>query len=119
MIADSVHVYDREQLFTDCTIQVLSNSITGESSLGWRVNKELRPGRWHSMDEEPPCGNCYIVLWKPLKCDYQNRGKLFYEIVWYDPCKVWHVEEDIPQAQDYGGCEILFWMPLPDKPEMM
>ena len=23
MVADSVHVYDREQLFTDCTIQIL------------------------------------------------------------------------------------------------
>ena len=54
MIADSVHVYDKETLYTDYTIQVLSNSITGESSFGWRVNEELRPGRWHSMDEEPP-----------------------------------------------------------------
>ena len=65
MVADSVHVYDREQLFTDCTIQVLSNSITGESSLGWRVNKELRPGRWHSMDEEPPRENCYEEVPEP------------------------------------------------------
>lgn len=119
MVADSVNVYDREQLFTDCTIQILSNSITGQSSLGWKINEELRPGRWHSMDEEPPRENCYIVLWKPLEKKYQSRGKLFYEMVWYDEEGVWHVDEDIPQAEPLGGCEILFWMPLPEKPEVM
>ena len=120
MVADSVNVYDKEKLYTDCTIQILSNSITGQTSLGWRINREIKPGKWRSIDEEPPRDRCYLVLWKVMKILSPQDRQLFYEIVYYDQDGIWNVEDDIPQAfEGNGGAEILFWMPLPEKPEVM
>ena len=31
-------LYDREELYPDCTVQVLTNSFTGEQSIGWWKN---------------------------------------------------------------------------------
>ena len=31
-------VYDREEIFPDCTVQVWSNSVTGQTSVGWWPN---------------------------------------------------------------------------------
>lgn len=36
-------IFDREELFPDCTVQVLTNSLTGEQSVGWWPNKEAPP----------------------------------------------------------------------------
>lgn len=33
-------VYDEVELYPNCTVQVLSNSITGETSIGWWRNGE-------------------------------------------------------------------------------
>lgn len=33
-------VYDTEVLFTNCTVQVLTNSVTGAVSIGWWQNEE-------------------------------------------------------------------------------
>ena len=112
-----VSIYDQETVFKDCTVQILSSSITGQTSVGWKINEEIKPGKWRSVDEEPPRGDCYIVLWKALEPTTPQERKVFYEIVWYDDDGVWHVGDDIPQAADKGGAEILYWMPLPEKPE--
>lgn len=34
------NVYDQEELHTNCTVQILKNSITGETSIGWWENEE-------------------------------------------------------------------------------
>lgn len=119
MVVDNINVFDKERLYTDCTVQILSNSITGQASLGWKINEEIKPGKWRSIDEEPPRDECYLVLWKVLKILSPQDRQLFYEIVFYDEDGVWHVAEDIPQAEENGGAEILFWMPLPPKPGVM
>jgi len=31
-------IYDKEEIFEDCTVQVLTNSFTGEQSVGWWKN---------------------------------------------------------------------------------
>ena len=31
--------YDQEETFPDCTVQVLTNSATGETSVGWWKNE--------------------------------------------------------------------------------
>lgn len=38
----SVHmnIFDEEEIFPNCTVQVLRNSITGETSIGWWPNEE-------------------------------------------------------------------------------
>ena len=32
-------LFDREEIYPDCTVQVLSNSLTGETSIGWWKNE--------------------------------------------------------------------------------
>lgn len=32
------NLYDQEEIFTDCTVQVWTNSVTGETSVGWWRN---------------------------------------------------------------------------------
>lgn len=34
------NIYDEEETYYDCTVQVLRNSITGETSIGWFRNDE-------------------------------------------------------------------------------
>ncbi|MBO5969081.1 MAG: hypothetical protein J6S14_11360 [Clostridia bacterium] len=33
-----MNMFDREDLYTDCTVQVLTNTVTGEVSVGWWEN---------------------------------------------------------------------------------
>lgn len=35
----SCNLYDKETIYTDCTVQVLENSVTGEVSVGWWENQ--------------------------------------------------------------------------------
>jgi Lar family restriction alleviation protein len=32
------NIYDKEEIFPDCTVQVLTNTATGETSVGWWKN---------------------------------------------------------------------------------
>lgn len=32
--------YDKEEIYPNCTVQVLTNTITGECSVGWKENTE-------------------------------------------------------------------------------
>ena len=42
------NMFDKEQIFPDCTVQVLTNSVTGEESVGWWINppKKTKPLAW-------------------------------------------------------------------------
>lgn len=31
--------FDREEIYTNCTVQVLTNTVTGEVSIGWWQNE--------------------------------------------------------------------------------
>ena len=33
-----IYVYDKEETYTNCTVQVLTNTFTGETSIGWWNN---------------------------------------------------------------------------------
>lgn len=35
-----VPIYDKEEIYTNCTVQVLTNSVTGDVSIGWWPNEE-------------------------------------------------------------------------------
>lgn len=35
MTEPEVAVYDKEETFTNCTVQILTNTVTGEVSVGW------------------------------------------------------------------------------------
>ena len=32
------NIYDKEEVFPNCTVQVLTNTVTGEASVGWWRN---------------------------------------------------------------------------------
>ena len=34
------NIFDIEEIYPDCTVQVLRNSVTGEVSVGWWKNEE-------------------------------------------------------------------------------
>ena len=38
----SVHmnIFDEEEIYENCTVQILRNSVTGEVSIGWWPNEE-------------------------------------------------------------------------------
>ena len=116
---DEVNIYDKEELHTDCTVQILRNSITGQWSFGWWPNKEPKHGRWMSAkDDPPPADDVYIVLWMENEHDYHYNKKLYYETCGYLNGQ-WLTEMDIPQAEVCGGAEVVFWMFLPEMPEVM
>jgi hypothetical protein len=117
MVLESARVFDKSELHTDCTVQILTNSITGEYSIGWKPNDPPTPKIWQSADDDPPEDNCYLVLWKNLEPQMPPDRGTFYEIVWWDSEHGWDTQGDIPQS--VGGAEVLFWMELPDAPEVM
>lgn len=39
-IAVEANIYDTEEIYRNCTVQVLRNSVTGEVSVGWWKEKE-------------------------------------------------------------------------------
>lgn len=34
------NIYDEEEIHENCTVQILKNSVTGETSVGWWENEE-------------------------------------------------------------------------------
>lgn len=41
----SASLFDKEEVFKNCTVQVLSNSVTGEISVGWWPGDNMPTGR--------------------------------------------------------------------------
>ena len=33
-----LNIYDKEEIYHNCTVQILTNTITGEQSVGWWPN---------------------------------------------------------------------------------
>lgn len=37
-VAIDINLYDVEEIYPNCTVQVLRNTVTGEISVGWWIN---------------------------------------------------------------------------------
>lgn len=37
--AVETNIFDVEEIYPNCTVQILRNSVTGEESIGWWVNE--------------------------------------------------------------------------------
>lgn len=37
---NEINIYDKEEIFENCTVQVLTNTVTGETSIGWWKNNQ-------------------------------------------------------------------------------
>ena len=70
------------------------------------------------MEDGLPEDGTYIVLWRARDPQFPPDRAVFYAM-----CDLidgeWDAETDIPQSLPVGGAEILFWMTLPEKPEVM
>lgn len=42
IISVEPNIYDQEEIHENCTVQILRNSITGETSFGWWENTEAQ-----------------------------------------------------------------------------
>lgn len=42
------NLYDKEEIFYPCTVQMLTNTLTGQVSVGW----------WRGAPDEKPGNNC-------------------------------------------------------------
>jgi ssDNA-binding Zn-finger/Zn-ribbon topoisomerase 1 len=38
MLKIETNIYDKEEIYPNCTVQVLTNTVTGEVSVGWWKN---------------------------------------------------------------------------------
>ena len=45
------NLYDVVEEYTDCTVQVLTNTVTGETSVGWWPNDEPPASLNHGPDD--------------------------------------------------------------------
>ena len=45
------NMFDKEEVFPDCTVQVLTNTVTGETSVGWWKNDNPPETVYHIKDE--------------------------------------------------------------------
>lgn len=63
----SYNIYDKEEIYTDCTVQVWSNTITGDTSFGWIENE------WISVkDHLPPAYTDVLVYDTKRDIMYQD-----------------------------------------------
>lgn len=74
--------------------------------------------RWIPVsDHLPEQQDEYLVLWKSKNPSWNKRNKhLFYEVLEFD-LDVGNWVDDIPQAEPFGGAEVLYWMELPELPK--
>ena len=40
ILAHDMSVFDKEEIYTNCTVQIWSNSVTGAVSVGWWENND-------------------------------------------------------------------------------
>jgi len=68
---------------------------------------------WISVDDRlPEQQDEYLVLWS---YKIGRTARPFYAILEYDGDGNW--VDDIPQAEPFGGFQVLYWMELPERPE--
>lgn len=53
----SYNIYNKEEIYTDCTVQVWSNTITGDGSVGWWEN------RWIPVQKARPPTYTDLLTW--------------------------------------------------------
>lgn len=57
-------LYDKEELYENCTVQVLTNTVTGDVSVGW----------WENDDDLPPSSTSYEELFGEEGDDEEHLG---------------------------------------------
>lgn len=55
------NIFDKEEVHTDCTVTVWSNTLTGDNSVGWAENK------WVSVKEALPPAYSEVLVYDPKR----------------------------------------------------
>lgn len=93
------NIFDKEELHTNCTVQILYNSTTGECSVGWWEN----PG-WVSVEERLPEMHDEVLVYL--------SGYDEVLIAWLYLDGRWRSCTDEKLLN-----KITHWMPLPEPPQ--
>lgn len=105
IIEIETNFFDKEELHPNCTVQILTNSITGEQSVGWWEN----PG-WIKVDYNNPKSlpeqDCDVLC-----VAYCERRILAYR-GYHNGHHIWN--SDYEQCEDL---EVTYWMYQPAPPD--
>lgn len=71
----NMNIFDKEEIYDDCTVQVLSNSITGEESVGWWKNEG-----WHKIDKNNIPEGTVVAFSK------ENNQQMIGIVYWDEDC---------------------------------
>lgn len=75
------NIYDKEEIYTDCTVQVWSNTITGDSSVGWMENE------WISVSNRLPSAYQLVLVWngEDISIDFFDGYGFLYDTIGDEP----------------------------------
>lgn len=71
----NTNIFDQEEIHYDCTVQILSNSITGEESIGWWENEG-----WHRIDRNNIPEGTVVAFSK------ENNQQMIGIVYWDEDC---------------------------------
>lgn len=70
------NVFDQEEIYYDCTVQILSNSTTGEQSVGWWKNEG-----WHKIEKGDSVPSVTLVAFSR-----ENNQQMIGFVYWDEDC---------------------------------
>lgn len=70
------NIFDKEEIYNDCTVQILSNSITGEESIGWWKNEG-----WHKIEKGDSVPYLPLVAFSK-----ENNQQMIGLVYWDEDC---------------------------------
>lgn len=120
--------FDREEIHPDCTVQVLTNTVTGEVSVGWFENK------WIDVNERLPQDFGYedsvdvLVLVRVPEWSQTSNGSYYicrtsyriFQGVWDGDewrVRTWIHNTTVPVEDEALWKKVVAWRPLPEVPE--
>lgn len=71
------NMYDKEELFDDCVVEVLTNTITGEVSVGW-----WKKIGWKKLESKEDCPLDYEVI----AYSSEHKKQMIGTVSWDDKC---------------------------------
>lgn len=100
-----VCVFDQEEIHRNCTVQILSNSITGDTSVGWWENY------WLDLEDGDLQDNVDVLVKCKDGCRhvaYRTEG-----YAWEPEKKQWFVRGPMGSPRRLTKT-VAGWMPLPE-----
>lgn len=78
--------YDKEELYDDCVVQVLTNTITGETSVGWWKNNG-----WNELTEKRTQTPAYkeVIAYSSV-----SHRQMIGEVYWDEDCDCYTCEDN-------------------------